>query len=389
MENIIDTLKSVQGQHPAHRVSFDELYQALEDGCEQGRIFSQEKDGLKLYHYSRGPVYDGLWDTYSLIARGLILCPLEKRIVALSIPKFHNHHELTSWVPPESFTCTEKVDGSLGIIFFHDGKWRASTKGSLCTEQGQWAEKYLNENIDLSLLLPGWTYIVEIIYKGNQIVVPYDFEGLVLITAYTDLGNEIPEVLTYADILGLFKEAGFRFLKVYAFDNVSDIIDRAATLPDTEEGFVLRYYSGYRIKIKGLEYLKKHKDAFNFSPLRVWEKMRDCEDIEVYRKNLPEEFWEDLENYRIFFQDNVDFVYKSITEALRQYAGNTDKEVAAILKQNSLPISVQKFLFAARKKDFFKITRSPCLTRNRMFDLFRPTGNKLDVAESRSISAVT
>tara|TARA_Y100000310_G_C20700493_1_gene829308 strand:- start:772 stop:1377 length:606 start_codon:yes stop_codon:yes gene_type:complete len=127
------------GQHYAHRVAFDDLYSVFQDYIEKNLIFSATSNDLEIFNYTRNTVYNQLWDQYTLIARGLILCPSQKKIVATSFPKFFNYGEVTSYIPPaKSFAVTDKMDGSLGIVFWHN-KWMVTTKGSFESEQSQWA----------------------------------------------------------------------------------------------------------------------------------------------------------------------------------------------------------------------------------------------------------
>jgi RNA ligase len=55
---------------------------------------------------------DKAWNQFTLMARGLILCPSEKRVVATPIPKFFNYGEVLD-VPELPFNATVKMDGSL------------------------------------------------------------------------------------------------------------------------------------------------------------------------------------------------------------------------------------------------------------------------------------
>ena len=46
-------------------------------------------------------------------------------------------------MPDLPFETMEKLDGSLIIIFHHNGRWRTATKGSFTSSQAQWAENFL------------------------------------------------------------------------------------------------------------------------------------------------------------------------------------------------------------------------------------------------------
>jgi hypothetical protein len=77
-----------------------------------------------------------------------------------------------------------KVDGTLGIVFLWDGTLRVATKRRLDSEQACWAQAWLQKGgAATTVLEAGWTYLFEIVYADNALVVEYAFEGLVLLGA--------------------------------------------------------------------------------------------------------------------------------------------------------------------------------------------------------------
>jgi RNA ligase len=118
--------------HPARKMSFDHLWDGLQKAkAERLVIENIGYDGLRLYCYSNSCVYDDGWNDITLLARGLILDPESKRIVATPFPKFFNVGESKTTIPDLPFETLEKIDGSLIILFWHNDKWRCATKGSL------------------------------------------------------------------------------------------------------------------------------------------------------------------------------------------------------------------------------------------------------------------
>src|ERR1700733_5119468 len=147
--------------HPARRMSFDELVAGLENARVAGHVASKDcPAGRRLYIYTHRCVYENGWDDFSLLARGLILHPATKRVIATPFPKFFNAGERNGSTPALPFEVFEKVDGSLGILHYFDGSWRASTKGAFDSPQARWVESRLAGR-DLSALVPGTTYLVE------------------------------------------------------------------------------------------------------------------------------------------------------------------------------------------------------------------------------------
>jgi RNA ligase len=119
---------------------FDELWHALQTAKAEGLVKEHVgHDGLRLYCYSESCIYERKWNDASLMARGLILDPDSKRVVAIPFTKFFNVGERADSIPDLPLETFEKLDGNLIFIFHHKGEWRCATKGSLGSEQAKWA----------------------------------------------------------------------------------------------------------------------------------------------------------------------------------------------------------------------------------------------------------
>ena len=154
--------------HPARQLTFDELWAALKAAKAAGDVNENiGSDGLSLFCYSKSAVYERHWNEMTMLARGIILDPGSKRVVATPFPKFFNIGERADSIPDLPFEVYEKMDGSLIIIFHHGGQWRCATKGSLGSEQAKWAAGWMAQ-FDLSPLVPGATYLAEAIYPENR-----------------------------------------------------------------------------------------------------------------------------------------------------------------------------------------------------------------------------
>ncbi|MAE82171.1 MAG: 2'-5' RNA ligase [Flammeovirgaceae bacterium] len=226
-----------------------------------------------LYGYTPKAVYDGEWNEVTRAARGLILDP-HGSIIALPIPKFFNlHEEADIPLPDEEFTVYEKMDGSLGIMFYANRQWHVATRGSFTSEQAVRAKSILMNKYPHheSKLNRYRTYCVEIIYPSNRIVVDYgDMEDLVFLVAY---GNSTGEEFLPGEIETPFPQVETRTIKGWEFSKY-DI----SRLPEymqydnglEHEGFVVRFESGYRVKVKIDDYVKLHRVLTNTSNISVW-----------------------------------------------------------------------------------------------------------------------
>lgn len=326
-------------KHIAHGMAFSDLMGGLRQARDAGLVAERSgPGGLSLYCYTEAAVYDRVWTPHTMAARGLIVDG--ERIVATPFPKFFNLGERDESVPALEFAAFDKMDGSLIIIFHHAGRWLCATKGSFQSTQAVAAQGMVDR---LSGLVPGITYLAELIGPSNRIVARYPSDEMVLLAAYRSDGVEVER----DELVRLAVAAGLRLVAVKPFASIMDIASHAKTLPMDEEGFVVRFANGYRLKIKGDEYRRIHALVSRLSPLSVWEAMLNGDDMERIRRDLPEEFWGDFDQmYELLFSAVAEVVDAAQREAEAR-AGWTDKEVGLALKD--VPEPARHFIFAYRK----------------------------------------
>lgn len=355
--------------HPARNLSFDELWDGLQKAKAE-KLVSENvgADGLRLYCYSDSCVYDRKWDGITMLARGIILDPAEKRIVATPFLKFFNVGERGDEALPDlPFETFEKLDGSLIILFHYKGEWRTATKGSLSSDQAKWARAWIASH-DLSILDKETTYLAEAIYPENRIVVHYDRAGLFLLGAYRSDGSE----LSYDELRELGERLSWPVAKRHAYSSVAELLAIAKDLPSSEEGFVLRFSNGLRVKVKGDEYRRIHALVSHLTPLAMWEAMMNGDDLEVIRRQLPEEFWADFDNITNILRKQVEDLISMVKVRAEATSGLTDKEVG--LRLNEFPPDIRPFIFPYRKQNGDLLNGR---SRLAVFRAIRPTGNRL------------
>lgn len=262
---------------------------------EEGYVRKSEKGNLVLYTYAEKTAYDRKWDTkYTRDARGIIFDKTNGQLIAKPFPKFFNLGEMEETqllnLPEDmKYRVTEKMDGSLGIIYYYDNSWHVATKGSFNSVQAQKATELLT-NYSTQWLMKGQTYLVEIIYPENKIVVNYaDEESLVLLSIYKDeheMSRDFVETISTLTGIPIVEELDH---------TIEDMIKLQKTMPKDEEGFVVRFENGLRVKIKGEEYLRIHKLISTMSPISFWESMKNGIVNKEYVMQLPEEFRDDYE----------------------------------------------------------------------------------------------
>jgi len=365
------------GQHIAVTMPFDDLYNGLMQEAAKNYVRVIEYGDLRIFTYTQDCQFGNNWNEFSLISRGLILDVVEKRIVALTFPKFFNFGETCYFLPEEKFTITEKQDGSLGIVYYHRNKWHVATRGSFTSEQSRWAENWLHKNANTIVMNPNCTYLAEIIYHSNKIVIPYDFEGLVLLSVY-DLtnGHELP----YEAVQSLARYSSLRVTERHEYDSIDELLTLAETLPSTREGFVVRFDSGYRMKIKGDEYCRVHRLISNVKPIYIWECLMNGDDIKEIRKQLPEELRKDFDNITTILQDKFDIFIGKIEKEHEKTKDLSDKELGLLLKslKGEIDETIRSTLFLVRKKDLLVESKvGGSSMRKRVFNMFKPKANKL------------
>ena len=137
---------------------------------EEGLVYKQVHPTLPLtiWNYSEKVQYDNLWDDITLQSRGLVT-DNNGKIVARPFKKFFNIEE-GKHTSTSDFDVYEKMDGSLGILFNYNGEWVLATRGSFTSDQAVKGFEML-KNYDYEKLHKGYTYLFEILYNENRIVV--------------------------------------------------------------------------------------------------------------------------------------------------------------------------------------------------------------------------
>ncbi len=359
-------------KHPSVDWSFADLVQALDERCRDGRVKATrapDDPALMLYCYTQRAMFDGSWDPVVELARGLVLHHGLQRVVARPFPKFFNFGERSAALPAEPFEVFEKFDGSLGIVF-HDGRrWRVATKGSFIAPQGAWAERWLEQRRFVGLEI-GSTYLFEIIYGANRIVVRYPFEGLVLLAIFDEAGIERPS----GDVAALAESIGARACPTFHYPSLAAMQASVASFAADREGFVIRFRSGYRVKLKGAEYLRIHRLVSRVTPLMIWESLSDGIDLDVIRREIPEEFWSDFDQIRALLEARFRQLVHDVEQERARFAGATDKELGLALQ--SVPAAVRPFIFSSRKFGDRWFDKPMC--RASLHRTFRPDSNVLE-----------
>lgn len=249
---------------------------------------------LSILNYTPACQYSRTWNDVTTQCRGLIIDD-DGEVIARPFPKFFNLNEPGQYtdIPDGDPLISEKMDGSLGIIYTYNGEVAVATRGSFTSDQAIWATTYLHDT-DPDFAQPeGVTMLVEILYKANRVVVEYgDREGLVLIGAIDNAtGADIP-ILDVAHW-----DQGYWSGPVaehFPYTSLEDSITMATGDDFAEaEGVVLCWLRpnapSLRIKVKHPRYVELHRIITGLSTRTVHKALANHTYNDLIA-NVPDEF---------------------------------------------------------------------------------------------------
>ena len=281
--------------------------------------------------------------------------PPQVEIVALPFPKFFNANEdLNIDVIEklaEEFQITSKIDGSLGIIFYNKirNTWDCCTKASFTSEQSNFVKKFLSKLELRSSLIPGHTYLVEIVYTSNRIIIDYgDFQGIIFLSAFDQIGIEYPfwklERLVNTMITDNFKfiyaDGQNKKIKmvniIKKFKTFKEIETYLSSCTD-EEGFVIKYKIGngyHRFKWKSQDYLEKQKIQQKLSPKSILKELKKSDEhVLEMRDKIPEELHDWFDKIVDNFTNQVEMIIKKVKiqlHIMEKYGNHTKNKKTVV-----------------------------------------------------------
>ena len=278
-----------------YKPNFEELDKLVESGHLSKKISNCGK--YKLFNYTDFCTFDKLWNEHTLNCRGTVYEIQTGKVVARAFPKFFNLSELQPEKQKQILNQTKfevftKEDGSMITLAFYDGEWKTHTRGSFNSDQALKAKEMLNK-YDISSLRKHLTYILEIIYPENKIVVNYGNKEELIVLACFETETAIEVSLNT-----LTGRVPFPIAQSHSFKSIQEVIDHTQTLDANNEGFVIRLASGERVKLKSPEYLKIARIISRMSPLVIWESMVDGKVSTELMMSIPEEFRDVYEQFQ-------------------------------------------------------------------------------------------
>lgn len=281
---------------------------------------------LWIYNYTEKAQFENAWDDETMSCRGLIM-DRNYNVIARPFKKFFNLDEFVNkggQLPAEEFEVFDKLDGSLGISYFWEGNFYLATRGSFTSDKAIEGTKMLNEKRKEMLLnygvdlLPTWTYLFEIIYPENRIVVNYgDKRDIVLLAVVkTETGEEdaYDHMLKYNPCLTM----------VGAWYGMKDLEEIKNTQWENKEGFVIRFKSGMRVKVKFDEYVRLHRLITGINARHIWELLKNEQSFEEILTRIPDEFYKWVTDTRDVLLSDYRGIQEMCMEAMGEIGQTID-----------------------------------------------------------------
>ncbi len=285
-------------------------YDQLQEAVKEKRVTKRGNDEgtLDIYNYTDSVQYLNTWDDITLNCRGLII-DRQGNIVARPWKKFFNLGQVN--LPIQFDTPVEvmdKADGSLGILYpFHPEKsactgfgipkrtsYRIATRGSFNSSQAWhatrvWNAKYSHLDEDIAIAFKNFTFLFEIIYPSNRVVLDYKgMDDLMLLGA---VDNKMGYYFGPKTAAAMLQWPG-PVVETMEFNTLSEALGN--TDRKNAEGFVVRSHN-FMVKIKQPDYLELHKLVTNLSAKTVWDKLKQGIRKSDIVSNFPDEFHADVE----------------------------------------------------------------------------------------------
>lgn len=342
-------------------LSADQAFENLtEDFAIKVKLYDE---GLAVLNYNQ--IESPKTNPIVMECRGLILDRNSFEVVSRSFDRFFNLGEA-----PDTYqgfditraTVFEKADGSLIKMYYWNGRWHLSTRGTAFAETENYTGKLFRDLVcdafkidsqdhlqelmgDTVKEVNKCTFIFELTSPENRIVTRYEKPEMVLIGI--KINTQSTEELILLDHWSKWlasKGLKNRPAKTYNFSSEESIKEAVKNLPNLEEGYVCYDpLSSKRVKIKSPAYLAVHKlrgDSIP-TPKRIMALVLTREE-EEYLAYFPEE--------RQRFQPYIDSLNNLENDIKQVWEDNKEvknqKEFALEIKH--LPYASS--LFQARSK---------------------------------------
>lgn len=262
--------------------------------------------------------------------RGLVLDSKNNwKVVAKAYDRFFNlgeHKDLTDSFDWSEFECYTKEDGSIMLLYYHNGTWKVNTRGSFadteCNFSGKtWSDLFfeLLPNTPWDMLLSrGYTYIFEMWTPFNKVIRQYD-ESCVILTGIVenetghDVRGELVDV--FANDHNLKRPERYTFTSLVEIEN---FLKKQEEDDPTFEGVIVRDRNKLRLKIKSKTYVALHQlsgngNIYNPKNLVPFILAGETDEVLTYFPEVKEQLNKTKEKMDAAFAELMDIFYSART----------------------------------------------------------------------------
>lgn len=359
----------------------EDYFAAAERG-EVAVLYSLDRRYVK-FKYTAQAIYSGTWNHVTLHARGHVFNVSSGKCVLRPWDKFFNYSELVlpngSFTPtyrasaaegmhfPQSedneklqgdfghFIATDKLDGSLCIAGLVDGEPMVTSSGAIHSDHSEWSRNWLECHNILGKFESGLTYMFETIADIFLHPIKYDYEGCSLLGI---IDNATGQELPFDHVERTAQEWRIATPQRVDVTSLADAQKFVKGLPANKEGIVITFENGFKVKMKGEEFLKVHKLFHGLTPGYLMENF-DIETMtfpDSIMSVIPEEFT-DLKKFAYdFTRDYTDLLARSIGYAYLWHSmgfdqGSTYRKTRDALSSYTKAVDASSKLFRALAKN--------------------------------------
>jgi RNA ligase len=290
---------------------------------------------IALYNYGEITQFTGQWCDYTKALRGTVL-DIEGNVITKGFNKIFNHSEpqgkdVLDELQKEDYSVYDKVDGSLIIVTRTDEYGLlVHTRGSFESEQALIASDFLKNKYEDVVFPKGYSFLFEIVYPENKIVLNYgDKEELILLNA-VDLSNGLYIGLSEA------KE-----LLEWKYDCAEELSIKDIYMNRENREGVILVNSHHAVKVKQEDYIEMHRIRSHFSKKMIMKQLMEGTPFLELCELYPDEFHETINVWGNEFFSTYELLKDKIEITFNKYKNiETKKEfVLSVLNSNYKPFT--------------------------------------------------
>lgn len=308
-----EVMKLLEKYKDEDNINFDSLWDDLDlQGLIAMGYISKVKHPtlpLYIYNYTEKCQYEQKRNDITISHRWLIKDE-QWNVVARSFNKIFNYEEL-KWkrkrelLENNTLFVREKLDGSLLIVFFYDWAWHTATRWSFVSEQAVKWKEILNRLGYFDLMEEWNTYLFEVIYPENRIVVNYWKDERCVFLWCCNRKWEFPR-----------EKHGFTDVPVFYWPkDIGQILAMRKDWIDWEEWFICGEWNRL-FKVKFDEYIELHKARFSYNREDVFELIKQW--VKDF-SNVPDEYHQEIRDMIEYYKTKYSEIRKYCIEIAKGY----------------------------------------------------------------------